>query len=778
MIVIGAGNAAGIVSDLGWVFVVATTFGFIAHFIRIPPLLGFIVAGAGFANGWFGEELLSRPDTLMKLSELGVIFLMFFIGMEFDLERLKRIFAPALIAVGLQTLAMVFLGVQVAAFLGWSPTQGLFLGALFSISSSMVAINVINERNEMQLPRAQLAMGALIFEDILAIILLVILTGLAVDGRFNLDATGIAVSGVGLFVVASYFVGRLVIVKVLDYIEKQGRTEYWVLFAIGVMLGEGLLAAHFDFSLALGAFLAGAIMAGTRQMEQIERAIEPLRILFGALFFVSVGMRVEPQEVINGLGLSLVVSILIILGKTFTVWFGFVIAGQRSSSSFKGSLVKSQIGEFGFIIAALGIDLGVAGAEMMNLAVGVALITIIFTPILAKAADPLFEWIDTHTPSGVRTAGKAYTDLLTSFKRSLENKKLLVLLRRPTLQIVFSFIVVNAVVAVAYILAGVIENTPELDATHDWWRWGIWLLAGVACLPLIISILRNVNAIVMMLTKASFQHTGDLFSLGGRTRNAINGLIMFMIVPVFGIVYFGAAASFLPRGTALIAFAAILITTGLVFWNRLIAVNSQLERAFFDSLNQQQATESAKQRKQLLSSLSKHACFSVELEDYTIVAASEPVTRRINQLGVREATGAAIVGIGRDGSWIYNPPPEAILFAGDHIILAGTNRQLQQAKRHLGKAARNQENSPQTRPDIARLLIEANSELEGNTLAGLDLRHRFGVTALGIQRGDNWLSPPKPDDLILSGDVLVLIGGKHRLNEITPLAHHRDSIDA
>ena len=759
MLIFAAVSGPGLVTDLGWVFVFASALGIAAHFLRIPAIIGFLVAGTILMQ--FGPDggFLTHPDQILALSELGVVFLMFFIGMEFDLHKLQRIFAPAFCAVALQTVAMLFLGAQAAALLGWSTTEGLFLGALFSISSSMVAIATIRERNESALPRAQLAVGVLIFEDILAIILLVLLTGLAIEGQFEIGAVGVTTFGVALFVAVSFFFGRLLVLKLLKALDGVGRADFWVLFAVGLMLGESLLAAYFQFSLALGAFLAGSLLAGTPQVKHIERLTDPFRILFGALFFVSVGMRIEPRLLWESLAVSCLLSVLVVLGKIGSVWFGMVLAGQRSSSAFKGSMVKAQIGEFSFIIASLGIALEVVRPELMSVAVGVSLITILLTPILASTADPLFEILDKRTPSGVKLASKVYQDFLLSVAQSMGRRVFFKLIKRPALQVGLYFLMLNGILVLTYVLAGRIENAPDFGNFSSWSSWAIWLLAGIACLPIIIAILRNLNVIVMMLTDTVFSAASRKTFMKGRLRSAFNGLVLFLVISIFGALFFAASSSYLPGGTALIAFCGVLGLTGAIFWQRMVSVNSIIEHTFLESLKEEQETAEKKQKRSLLRDLNRHGAAQIELGEAQVSAGSIADGMRINELDIRKTTGASVVGIGRGSTWVYDPSPEATLFGGDRVFVAGSRSQITLVTKFLSQRRADGPSSEQ-RPTISRIYVESGGLFDGSTLAALNLRKRFRVSVLGVLRGEEWMSPPLPEELIHGGDVLVAIGSE------------------
>ncbi len=245
---------------------------------------------------------MSAPDDLSALSELGVLFLMFYIGLEFDLGKLRPVAGAAVLGLTLQTALMVLIGITAGQWLGWSAVEGLFLGGILAISSSMVCFKLIGERGEMHRPYAQLAAGVLILEDILAIVLLVVLAGVAVSGRLDVGAVGKTTFFVGMFVVAVFVIGKLLAPRLVSLLHKIGNAETVTLFTVGLIFAVSLLAAEAHFSLALGSFLAGAILSRSAIAHEIEGLTAPLRDFFSALFFVTIGTVIDPGALWEHLG--------------------------------------------------------------------------------------------------------------------------------------------------------------------------------------------------------------------------------------------------------------------------------------------------------------------------------------------------------------------------------------------------------------------------------------------------------------------------------------------
>ncbi|HQU09518.1 MAG TPA: cation:proton antiporter, partial [Opitutales bacterium] len=486
-----------LIHDLTIVIVCAAVVSFVFSRFNLSVILGYLLCGLLIGPNMFQESFILNESSIEDLSELGVIFLMFYIGLEFDLTKLRSLLGSALPAVLLQTVGMVFLGVLTTPIFGWSPVNGLFLGSILAISSSMVTFAVMREQGATKHSHGQLAIGILILEDIVAIMLLVVLSGVALTGHFAWEDVGEATFLVAVFVMMVFSLGKLLTPGLLRTLEKMDSMEVILLVTMGLVLGVGFLAEQFKFSIALGAFLAGAILAHSSLSEQIEKLTEPFRYLFSAIFFVTVGMLIEPEVLMQQWGTILVVACLVIVGKVFTCWLGLSMSGQGFRNSFKASMAKAQIGEFSFVIAALGQSLGVTDPRLDSITIGTALVTILLTPLLSKHSDGLFDFFAGRMPSAGRQFGQFYLGLLQTVKEHLGKSDLLKLIRRPALQILGYFLVFNGILFLSGLLA---HKVTIILAESNYVRAmsaGVWVAGGLCCLPFLVAVIRNLDAILM-----------------------------------------------------------------------------------------------------------------------------------------------------------------------------------------------------------------------------------------------------------------------------------------
>ena len=381
-----------IVNDLAWILFTAAVAALALHPFKIPLLIGYIVAGFLVGPHLGLWPALVELENVQELSELGVIFLLFYIGLEFDFGRLKRLIGPAFTALALQTLLMLFLGIEASRLLGLSVMDGWFLGGLFSISSSMVSVKLIRERGLIHRPHASLTIGVLVLEDILAILLLVLLAGMAAEGTMNVQAIGRSLLFIAIFTVLVFLIGKLGALRLTRFLVVRGTTELVTMAALGLIFLVGLLAYKFNFSWALGGFLAGAILSRSQLAEKIEQLTEPLRDLFSDYSLLQSGCSSIRALLLRYAPIIIVLSLVIIIGKFSSCWLGFFLAGRDPSEATRAALIKSQIGEFSFVIVSIGATHGATSSELQSIVSGVAFITILTTPTLIQNENRVLSW--------------------------------------------------------------------------------------------------------------------------------------------------------------------------------------------------------------------------------------------------------------------------------------------------------------------------------------------------------------------------------------------------
>jgi CPA2 family monovalent cation:H+ antiporter-2 len=754
-----------IISDLGVVLVGIAIAALVFRILRQPLVFGYVIIGLLLNPNILGDILIQRTETLHALGELGIVFLLFNIGLEFDLRRLQRVIGPATLAVILQTVSMMILGMLIAPILGWDTTYAIFLGSLLAISSSMVTFRTLRDQGRTKHPHAQLAIGILILEDILGVAILVLLTGVAVKGHFAWASVWQVTFFIGVFVFVVYFLGKLVAPPLLNFIYRIGNIEMLTLFTVGIVFGISVLAQVFHFSVALGAFLAGSIFSQSTYVDEIENSTRPMYDVFCAIFFVSIGLLIDLSLLVENLGWIILLSFLVVSGKIASCWLGLFVAGQPSKSSFQAAMVKCQIAEFSFIIAGLGQQLGVTDQKLTTIAVGVALISILLTPVLSAHSEKIHEAMARRAPEPVRIIGHFYHNLLKTLFSVIGKNTLLRLINRPVRQIFIYFFLLNGVVLLSYFIARYVQVQATWGSYKILVYSGIWLLAALLMLPPLVAIIRNLNVIVMLVTEAAFGVGSASQTFQGRMRNIFNNLILLLVLVFSGGIYFSAAARYFPSGLALFLFLGLILSAGIIQWRLMITLNSRIEILFMKNINQRSHDLGGKHRETVMREISSKYPWPVHLKAETVKKGSIASGRRIMDLDLRKQTGCTIIALGRDGNHIFDPSPDAPLFSGDQLLLLGSEKQTEKAVNYISTKVSADASTPFTSFRIEQIYLNPGSELEGNTLAGANLRRRYGINVVGLQRGATRTSSPAADEILQAGDVLLVVGSPTALKD-------------
>ena len=573
----------GFIGDLATVMIVAGATTVLFQRLRQPVLLGYILAGVLIGPHTPGV-LVGDPRAIDDISNLGVVLLMFTLGLEFSVRKLREVGMGVLMVAVIEVGLMLWIGTGVGEALGWNRMDALFLGALISLSSTMVATRTLAEGGLRHLPFAQRVVGILVAEDVLAIVILTVLSAVAIGGAMEAGTALTVVGQVGLFVVAGMILGLLLLPRLIDYVAGFGRDETLLVSALGVCFGASLFAAWLGFSVALGAFLAGAVIAEARNAHRVMRLVEPLRDMFAALFFVAIGLKIDPallwQYVLPALG----VAVVVMAGKTLTVGMGMVAVGQEVRSSIRTGLSMAQIGEFSFVIATLGASLGVISDFVYPTAVAVSVVCMAASPYLVGNADGIVNGMRRITPGPLRLLLNSYANWLGSLRPVEQNAMIAAMLRR-----LLWHIGVNVVLVVTLFVIGAYVNA------HNWsWfsTFGvgrearhslIFAVALFLSLPMLIAIYRKAEALGMLLAELGIR---EQFA-GGYT-HAIRSLLA-RLIPLGTLLALGLLVSVLgsailpPRGVAIVLLVAGVLLSA-VLWRALVKMHARLQAALRDTL--------------------------------------------------------------------------------------------------------------------------------------------------------------------------------------------------
>ncbi|MPS97575.1 MAG: cation:proton antiporter [Pseudomonas sp.] len=577
-------HAISFIQDLAVIMLVAGVVTILFHRLKQPVVLGYIVAGfiIGPHTPPFG--LIHDEDTIKTLAELGVIFLMFCLGLEFSLRKLFKVGATAFIAAFLEIVLMIWIGFEIGRWFGWSTMDSLFLGAILAISSTTIIVKALNDLKMKNERFAQLIFGVLIVEDILGIGIIALLSGIAVSGTVSSGEVFSTVGKLSLFMIVALVIGILLVPRLLAYVAKFESNEMLLITVLGLCFGFCLLVVKLEYSMVLGAFLIGAIMAESRQLLKIERLIEPVRDLFSAIFFVAIGLMIDPQVLVDYAWPIVVITLAVVLGKMLSCGMGAFIAGNDGRTSLRVGMGLSQIGEFSFIIAALGMTLQVTSDFLYPVAVAVSAITTLLTPYLIRAADPLSIKLGHVVPRRLTRVLSLYGEWLRSIQPQGEGAMLAAMIRRILLQVGVNLALVIAIFFSGGYFAGRIGNwLTEWVSDVSQQKAVIWGAALLLSLPFLIAAYRKLKALSMLLAEMGVKpemagrHTQ-------RVRRVIAEVIPLLSLLVIFLLLSALSASILPTSELLLVIAVVAALVVALLWRWFIRVHTRMQIALLETL--------------------------------------------------------------------------------------------------------------------------------------------------------------------------------------------------
>ncbi|NMZ51615.1 cation:proton antiporter [Pseudomonas poae] len=583
-------HAISFIQDLAVIMLVAGVVTILFHRLKQPVVLGYIVAGfiIGPHTPPFG--LIHDEDTIKTLAELGVIFLMFCLGLEFSLRKLFKVGATAFIAAFLEIILMIWIGYEIGQWFDWNTMDSLFLGAILAISSTTIIVKALNDLKMKNQRFAQLIFGVLIVEDILGIGIIALLSSLAVSGTVSSGEVFSTVGKLSLFMIVALVIGILLVPRLLAYVARFESNEMLLITVLGLCFGFCLLVVKLEYSMVLGAFLIGAIMAESRQLIKIERLIEPVRDMFSAIFFVAIGLMIDPQILLQYAWPIAVITVAVVLGKMLSCGLGAFIAGNDGRTSLRVGMGLSQIGEFSFIIAALGMTLQVTSDFLYPVAVAVSVITTLLTPYLIRSADPLSLKIAAIMPTRMSRVFGLYGEWLRSIQPQGEGAMLASMIRKIILKVGVNLALVIAIFFTGSFFAGRIGGYLEgWISDPSWQKALIWGGALLLSLPFLIAAYRKLKALSMLLAEMSVKpemagrHTQ-------RVRRVIAELIPILSLLVIFVLLAALSASILPTNKLLVLIAVVTAAVAAVLWRWFIRVHTRMQVALLETLDNHKDT--------------------------------------------------------------------------------------------------------------------------------------------------------------------------------------------
>ncbi len=651
--------------------------------LKQPVILGYLLAGM-IVGPHIPIPLIADIATVRTLSELGVILLMFSLGLEFSIRKLLKVFPTAGFIAIFQCGLMIWLGYITGQFFGWTRLESVYAGSIIAISSTTIIIKAFSERG-IQGKLTEVVFGILIVEDLVAILLLAILTplssGIHLSPAKLFETTGLLFS----FLLTLIILGLLIVPRLFRFIIRMNRPEITLIASIGFCFTIAWMTQKFGYSVALGAFLAGSLVAESGEEKQIEHLILPVRDLFGAIFFVSVGMLINPSLIPEYWLPILVFTSLVILGKIGGVSVGAFLTGYSPRLSIKSGMSLAQIGEFSFIIATVGLTTGATRDFLYPIAVTVSAITTLLTPWLMQASTPVANAIDQHLPHSIQTFTSLYDSWMQKLKQAHLSSQSAT--RRLILFLSLDFtLLICIVVGISLFRTKIIHSlTLWIHIPEPLPNILILLVTGACALPFFIGIIQCSRRLGWVLATGIIPtlEKGTL-DLATAPRRALVITLQLMIILIMGITLLAITQPFLPILYSSITFGVLLIFLGISFWRGAenlqghIQSGAEMVLEALTPADHSDKTNGLPSLEQLLPGIGK--IISIPLKNN-----SSAIGKTLSEIDLRGLTGASVIAITRNKpeTGIVAPTGKEKLQAHDILTLVGTPEAIENAKKIL-----------------------------------------------------------------------------------------------
>jgi CPA2 family monovalent cation:H+ antiporter-2 len=666
----GSPGRVDLVFDLAAIMLVAAATTALFQRLRQPVVLGYLLAGV-IVGPHLPIPLFTDETAARTLSELGVILLMFSLGLEFSLRRLIQVAPTAGIVALLECSLTFWVGYGAGRALGWTGTQSLFLGAMLAISSTTIIVKAFGEQ-AIGGRLAELVYGILIVEDLVAILLLALLTAVGSGARMSAGALAATLGKLALFLVATLAFGMLLVPRVVRAVVRLQRSEITVVAATGVCFGFALLARAFGYSVALGAFLGGALVAESGVERPIAHLVEPVRDVFAAIFFVSVGMLLDPRVIAAHAGLVLLLALVVALSKIAGVTTGAFLTGNGIATSVRAGMSFAQIGEFSFIIAGLGLSLGEIPGYLYPVAVAVSALTAFTTPWSIRAAGRVAALLDRRLPHAMQTYAALYGAWLDRLRDVRASRSTWARIRRLAFRLFLDTGVVAAVVIAASLSMPRVERAVARLGwiSTPWAARALVIAVGLAlAAPFALGAVRVARALGLRLALEALPSTGAV-DLSLAPRRALVVTIQIAILLVAGVPLMAVTQPFVPwiSGPALL----LAILAGLIvpLWRNATNLEDHV-RAGAQIVIERLGAQGAAAGEPHPDAADRALAGIGAPTPVRLAGGSPALGRSLKELQLRGRTSATVVAIDRAGAVLY-PTGDEPLQEGDVLVLTGS----------------------------------------------------------------------------------------------------------
>ena len=742
-----------LVKDLALILVVAGTVTLLFKRLKQPLVLGYIVAGFIVSPQMpYTMSVIDRAD-VQTWADIGVMFLLFSLGLDFSFKKILKMGAAPVIASLTIIFCMMLIGVTVGNAFGWSQMDCIFLAGMLAMSSTTIIYKAFDDMGLRQQHFASLVMSVLILEDVLAIVMMVMLSAVAKGNSPDGEEMIGSVLRIGFFLILWFVVGISLIPMFLRSVRKLISEETLLVVSLGLCCLMAVISTQVGFSSAFGAFVMGSILAETVEAEKIIKVVEPVKNLFGAVFFVSVGMLVEPSILVEYALPIAVIVLAILLGQSLFGSFGYLLSGQTLKTAMRCGFSMAQIGEFAFIIASLGLSLGVIGKFLYPVVVAVSVITTFLTPYMIRASEPCYNMLERRLPTSWISTLNHITLSHPSGKGAKNNWKNL--LKQMTVNTVIYTILSVTVVALMLSLF-----LPFIRHLLIGWHWTANFICGALTVLLISPFLR-----AMVMKK---NHSEEFKALWAESRINHLPLIFTIIVRVViasSFVFY--ICNYLSRfANALIIAIAVAVVLLMIMSRSLKHSSIRLERMFVQNLRSRDIEAQVQGRKRPL--YEGHLLDrNVHMSDIDVPMDSKWAGLTLRQLELRQRFGVHVSSILRAERRLNIPDGNTIVFPGDRLQVIGADSQLSKMAEALRSEIYGSDPDIEEKTmKLRQMVVTGGSQLLGVTLRDSGIRSHYNCMVVGIEEGEENLSQMSPDRKFEKGDIIWIVGEEKHLAQL------------
>ena len=730
-------NVEGLITDLAFILLLGAVVTVLFKWIKQPVVLGYIVAGFLASPNFEYLPSVTTDENIEFWAQIGIVVLLFSLGLEFSFRKLLNSGGSAVVTALIIVVGMMCAGIAVGHVLHYDSINSLFLGGMLSMSSTTIIIKAFTDMGLRQKKFASLVLAVLIVEDLFAVLMMVLLSSIAINKSVEGSQLLFSVGKLVFFLIIWFLVGVYLIPTLLGKMRRFLNSETLLIISMGLCLGMAVFSVYCGFSMALGAFVMGSILAGTSFAERIENVVTPVKDLFGSVFFISVGMMVQPDILVHYWLPILVLSLVVIVGMIIFGTAGMLITGQSIRVAIQSGFSLSQIGEFAFIIASLGLSLKVLDPTIYPIVVAVSVITTFTTPYFIKMSGPAADFVERHLPSRLHF-------LINRYQKEAENSEAAGrpwgrILKRYAWRTILYSIVLLAIQIVAQRF-----GMHYLDEIFNSW-------SRLACLIIMLGAMSPFLIALVMPVRVP---RGQIDVKAARIPLFVMMLFRFLIALFFVVRSFTMVYS---MHVGLWVVVSLIILIVLMLSSRVRESMRRIESKFLDNLNERELRRSGK----------KNAVVNDLHQAYmTVGTGCSFIGERLMDSNLRHRFGVNIVGIQRGAKYIPIPNGRTRIYPGDVITVIGTDEQLERMLPQVEAQLPDDANPiDPASVKLTSILLSPASPLISKTPQSSSLRDNYDALVVAVDRGDEHIDS-RPDLVFQAGDILWVVGNPMKLAKL------------